>query len=75
MKYIFLFILPALILAACQPKNEVMSEKAINPADLDTTVSPAVDFYAYANGGWMKKHPLPADKSGYLVMLNRKTNF
>lgn len=29
----------------------------------DTTVSLGDDFYQYSNGGWMKNHPIPGDKS------------
>lgn len=65
MKHFFLLIVPVMLITACQPKNYQMSEPAINPADLDTTVYPGDDFYTYANGGWMKNHPLPADKSRY----------
>ena len=32
-------------------------------ANLDTTVSPAVDFFQYANGGWLKRHPIPASEA------------
>jgi putative endopeptidase len=32
---------------------------------MDTTAKPGVDFYQYANGGWMKNHPIPADQSRY----------
>ncbi len=28
--------------------------------DLDTTVKPGDDFFNYANGGWVKKNPIPA---------------
>lgn len=28
--------------------------------NLDTTVSPGADFFDYANGGWVKKNPIPA---------------
>jgi len=32
---------------------------------MDTAVAPGDDFYAYANGGWLKATPIPADKSSY----------
>ena len=32
----------------------------LNVADFDKSVRPGDDFYAYACGGWMKSHPLPA---------------
>ncbi|MFL5502141.1 MAG: M13 family metallopeptidase [Gemmatimonadaceae bacterium] len=34
-------------------------------ANLDTSVSPAVDFFQYANGGWLKKHPIPASEAAW----------
>jgi putative endopeptidase len=37
----------------------------VNPANLDTTVKPCDDFYHFANGGWLKSNPLPADKAIY----------
>jgi putative endopeptidase len=30
-------------------------------ANLDRSVSPSVDFYQFANGGWLAKHPIPAE--------------
>jgi endothelin-converting enzyme/putative endopeptidase len=35
----------------------------IDPAALDTSVKPGDDFYAFANGGWMKSAEIPADRS------------
>ncbi|WP_243316868.1 M13 family metallopeptidase [Geothrix paludis] len=40
----------------------------VDPANLDTTVKPCDDFYRFANGGWLKSHSLPADKSRYGAM-------
>src|SRR6478752_1890111 len=37
----------------------------IDVAGMDTSVAPGDDFNAYANGGWLKATPIPADKSSY----------
>lgn len=39
--------------------------KAIDKSHLDTGISPAEDFYHYANGGWLKQHPIPDEFSRY----------
>lgn len=31
----------------------------------DTTTDPSVDFFTYANGGWIKNHPIPDDQSSW----------
>lgn len=40
----------------------------------DTKVSPADDFYTYANGGWQKQNPVPPDYArwGIFSMLQEK---
>ncbi len=35
----------------------------IDPAMMDKTVKPGDDFYAYANGAWVKNTEIPADRS------------
>ncbi|MGB6487922.1 MAG: M13 family metallopeptidase [Steroidobacteraceae bacterium] len=37
----------------------------LHPSWLDTGVSPAQDFYQYANGGWRKSHAIPAAYSSW----------
>jgi putative endopeptidase len=37
----------------------------VDPANLDTSVKPCEDFYAFANGGWLKSHTIPSDKSRF----------
>lgn len=34
-------------------------------AHMDTSVDPGVDFFAYANGAWLKAHPIPASESAW----------
>jgi len=46
-----------------QPEHEVVP--GINLENLDTTVAPGDDFYAYATGGWQKSHPLKPEYSRY----------
>jgi putative endopeptidase len=40
-------------------------ERAFDPRSMNLSVKPGDDFYAYANGAWIKSHPVPADKSRY----------
>jgi len=41
--------------------SQEVGGKEINRANMDTTINPAVDFYDYANGGWIKKTEIPAE--------------
>lgn len=33
----------------------------LDPKNMDTSVKPGTDFFAYANGGWMKRNPIPPE--------------
>jgi putative endopeptidase len=39
------------------------TELGIVKESMDTSVKPGDDFYAYANGGWMRANEIPADRS------------
>ena len=39
------------------------TEVGINTSAMDTSVDPGDDFYAYANGAWMRNTEIPADRS------------
>jgi predicted metalloendopeptidase len=47
----------------------------VDTASMDRAVTPGDDFYAYANGTWLKTHPIPADRASYspAAMLIEKT--
>jgi putative endopeptidase len=34
---------------------------SFDPRDMDLSVQPQVDFYQYANGGWLRRNPVPGD--------------
>jgi putative endopeptidase len=48
------------IAASASAQNAVpMQAKPLDPANLDRSVSACTDFYQFANGGWVKAHPVP----------------
>ncbi len=61
-------ITAASVFAACnQPLHKEGSKEDVLTAHLDTTVSPKDDFFAYANNGWIKNNPIPADETAWGV--------
>ena len=64
--YLYLPLLAALA-AACNSSSSSSAGGGQQPdllrAALDTTVTPGDDFFSYANGTWIKNHPIPASES------------
>jgi len=50
------------LLATCLVLN---ARASIDPKDFDLSIRPQDDFYGYANGGWIKRNPIPADRSSW----------
>jgi putative endopeptidase len=40
-------------------------KSGVDQTSFDKSVAPGSDFWAYANGEWVKAHPIPADRSSY----------
>jgi putative endopeptidase len=61
-----LFLLAPLIaagsIAALSASPPAVTERhGLDPADMDPTCKPCQDFYKFANGGWLKKNPVPPE--------------
>jgi len=65
--------LAALLGSACSPAPRAAqpataaspAPSGIDLAGLDRSVAPGDDFFAWANGGWMKRTEIPADRSSW----------
>jgi putative endopeptidase len=57
-------LISALALASCGQKASSLNA-GIDVAGMDKSAVPGDDFNAYANGGWSKATPIPADKASY----------
>lgn len=53
-----------LLFFGCKQKTAKQDFLVVN---IDSTVQPGTDFFEYANGGWIKKNPIPSDESGWGV--------
>ncbi|KAF9820117.1 hypothetical protein IEO21_01550 [Rhodonia placenta] len=50
-------------LACLSPECIILSSSILS--SLDTSQDPCENFYEYANGGWLKSHPIPSDKGAF----------
>ena len=58
-------VLALAVAAGCDSKKEAVMTSCIELTYLDTTAVQGADFYQYACGGWMKKHPLTNEYSRF----------
>src|SRR5215469_11607228 len=58
----FILTLP---LASIRPQTSSAAEHGIAVANIDTRIKPGDDFYMFANGAWIKRTELPADRASW----------
>ena len=58
-------VLALAVAAGYDSKKEAVMTSGIDLTNLDTTAVQGADFYQYACGGWMKKHPLTNEYSRF----------
>jgi putative endopeptidase len=50
---------------AAAPAQVQTTNEDFLAADMDRSVEPGKDFFDYANGGWLARHPIPASEAGW----------
>ena len=51
--------------AAASPAAPAAASHGLDVAGIDRTLAPGDDFFAYANGAWLKANEIPPDRSSY----------
>ena len=63
---VFLSTALVVLLVACKTQTDMAGPDFL-VKNIDTGVSPGNDFFAFANGGWIKNNPIPASESSWGV--------
>jgi putative endopeptidase len=75
--FVLLLASIALLAASCAKKEQATLPPELDPLVLnrDTTLSPGADFFAYANGGWVKRNPIPDSERSWGIanLVNEET--
>src|SRR5690349_21238603 len=58
---------PAPLAAAERPLTQLPYSPGLDPAAMDRSKDPCVDFFAYSCGGWVKANPIPPDQAAWSV--------
>lgn len=77
-QFVLTFFILSIAVTSCskkESKTELPEGVGIDFANMDTTVNPAKDFFRFANGGWLDRSEIPADRGswGSFYELREKT--
>jgi putative endopeptidase len=67
-KSVLFFLLFPLACTICSCGTEINKREGkiarlLDPENLDSSISPAEDFFLFANGNWLKNNPIPASET------------
>jgi putative endopeptidase len=67
MKQYIALALACIFFCACNNNDNkpAVTKPDLLAANLDSTTKPGDDFFLYANGGWIKRTPIPESESGW----------
>ena len=63
MKKILFIVMVYVWFVSC--KNKTTNKPDVVADNIDTLINPSTDFFDFANGGWIKKNPIPAEQSSW----------
>jgi putative endopeptidase len=61
------FVASLVVIAGCSAGTKEPTEAGIDVAGMDPSVPPDESFYRHANGGWLERTEIPADRSTWGV--------
>jgi putative endopeptidase len=67
MRLTVLCLVSCLVAVAVNSEAVLPYTPSLDPAAMDRSVDPCVNFYAYSCGGWQKKNPIPPDQTRWSV--------
>lgn len=75
MKRLIVIFFLVTIIGSCS-NHQTSSAVDVFTVNMDPNVSPANDFFEYANGGWVKNTPIPGDESSWGIgnIVNEENN-
>jgi putative endopeptidase len=59
-----LLALTVMVIQSCQ-STKTENKADVLTSNIDSSAKPQDDYFEYANGGWIKKNPIPADQSSW----------
>ncbi|MEQ8361309.1 MAG: M13 family metallopeptidase [Cyclobacteriaceae bacterium] len=64
-QHAILFVLLIVISACSSEKKERVFNEGLNVVNMDTTARPQDDLFQFANGGWLARTQIPADRGSW----------